>query len=194
MKDTLYAHLPEKAQPILPDSPKELMKHAEQYWGPLNIDVIKLLAIHLSASELKRLVSDYEKALLADLKTVTCESKTSLAAPPGYEIAVTRMEKLQTISEAVEMKDFLGKGLKRSVILLAGLGDRGKSIVFYLPAGICDAFLKRMLDKKNWTGLSQRGVQYLIIPSMDKGCLDVEREQIYSIVSQYFAVSYMDSF
>ena len=194
LKDKLYARLPKEAQPVLPDSPEELMKHAEQYWGPLNIDVIKLLAIHLSAGELKHLVTDYEKALPADLKTVTCEKKPSVAAPPGYEIVVTRMKTPQTISAAFEMKDFLGKmkGLKGSVILLAGLGDRGTSIVFYMPAGTSVVFLQRLHQKKkNRTGLSQRGVQHVNFSNM--ASLDVERDGLlynHSIVSQYFAVSY----
>ena len=192
LKDSLYAHLPEEAQPGLADSPEELMKHVEQYWGPFNIDVIKLLANHLSVSDLKHSVTHYEEALCTQLKAVTWESTASVAAPPGYESVVIGMQKSQTISKVFEMKDFLGKlqDLKGSVILLAGLGDSGTSIVFHFPAGTGVAFLQRMCsDMWNREQLWQRGVQLIILPNMVS--LDVEKSRLLynSIVSHCFAVS-----
>ena len=192
LKDSLYAHLPEEAQPSLADSAEELMNHVEQYWGPFNIDVIKLLANHLSVSDLKRSVTYYDKALATQLKAVTWESKASVAAPPGYESVVIRMQKSQTISEVFEIKDFLGniQNLKGSVILLAGLGDSGTSIVFHFPAGIFVTFLQRMCcNMRNGEQLQQRGVQLIILPNMVS--LDVEKDRLlyHSIVSHYFAVS-----
>ena len=192
LKDSLYAHLPKEAQPALADSPEELMKHVEQYWGPFNIDVIKLLATHLCASDLKRSVTHYGEALATQLKTVTWESTASVAAPPGYESVVIRMQKSQTILAVFEMKDFLGKvqDLKGSVILLAGLGDSGTSIVFHFPAGTGVAFLQRFCcGMVNRIQLQQRGVQLIILPNVVS--LDVEKERLlyHSIVSHYFVVS-----
>ena len=192
LKYRLYARLPEEAQPALADSPEELMKHVEQYWGPFNIDVIKLLANHLCVSDLKRSVTHYEEALGTQLKTVTWESTVSVAAPPGYETVVFRMQKSQTISEVFEIKDFLGKVLylKRSVILLVGLGDSGTSIVFHFPAGTSVAYLQRM-RRYMWDmeQLQQRGVQLIILPNVVS--LDVEKDKLlyHSIVSHCFAVS-----
>ena len=192
LKDRLYARLPEEAQPALADSPEELVKHVEQYWGPFNIDVIKLLAYHLCVSDLKRSVAHYVEALATQLKTVTWESTASVAAPPGYESVVIRMQKSQTISEVFEIKDFLGKlqDLKGSVILLAGLGDSGTSIVFHLPAGTSVAFLQRMrYYMRVMEQLRQRGVHLIIFPNMVS--LDVEKNRLlyHSIVSHCFAVS-----
>ena len=188
LKDSLYAHLPEEAQPGLADSPEELVKHVEQYWGPFNIDVIKLLANHLSVSDLKRSVTHYEEALATQLKTVTWESTASVAAPPGYESVVIRMQKSQTISEVFEIKGFLGKiqDLKGSVMLLAGLGDSGTSIVFHFPAGTGVAFLQRMCrDKQSMEQVRQRGVQLMILPNIVS--LDIEKNRLlcHSIVSHY---------
>ena len=192
LKDSLYAHLPKEAQPGLADSPEELMKHVEQYWGPFNIDVIKLLSTHLSVSDLKRSVTHYEEALATQLKTVTWKSTASVAAPPGYESVVFRMQKLQTISEVFEIKSFLGKiqDLKESVILLVGLGDSGTSIVFHFPAGTGVAFLQRMCrDMRSREKLEERGVQLIILPNVVS--LDVEKNRLlyHSIVSHCFAVS-----
>ena len=192
LKDNVYAHLPEEAQPSLADSPEELMKHVEQYWGPFNIDVIKLLANHLSVSDLKRSVTHYEEALATRLKTVTWESTASVAAPPGYESVVIGMQTSQTISEVLEIKDFLGKvqDLTGSVMLLAGLGDSGTSIIFHFPAGTGVAFLQRMCSTMwNRGQLRQRGVQLIILPNMVS--LDVEKNRLlyHSIVSHCFAVS-----
>ena len=192
LKDSLYAHLPEEAQPSLADSPEELMKHVEQYWGPFNIDVIKLLSTHLCVSDLKRSVTHYEEALATQLKTVTWKSTVSVAAPPGYESVVIGMQKSQTISEVFEIKDFLGKiqELKGSVILLAGLGDSGTSIVFHFPAGTGVAFLQGMCrDMRSREQLGERGVQLIILPNVVS--LDVEKNRLlyHSIVSHCFAVS-----
>ena len=191
LKDNVYAHLPEEAQPSLADSPEELMKHVEQYWGPFNIDVIKLLANHLSVSDLKRSVTHYEEALATQLKTVTWESKASVAAPPGYESVVIRMQKSQTISEVFEIKGFLEniQVLKGSVRLLAGLGDSGTSIIFHFPAGTNVTLLRRCSTMWNSKQLRQRGVQLMILPNVVS--LDVEKERLlyHSIVSHCFAVS-----
>ena len=192
LKDSLYAHLPEEAQPSLADSAEELMKHVEQYWGPFNTDVIKLLANHLSVSDLKRSVTHYEKALATQLKAVTWESKASVAAPPGYESVVIRMQKSQTISEVFEIKDLLRniQNLKGSVILLAGLGDSGTSIVFHFPAGTGVAFLQRVCgNMQRWEQVRRRGVQLMILPNMVS--LDVKKMRLlyHSIVSHYFAAS-----
>ena len=192
LKDRLYARLPEEAQPGLADSPEELVKHVEQYWGPFNTDVIKLLANHLSVSDLKRSVAHYEEALGTQLKTVTWESTASVAAPPGYESVVIRVQKSQTISEVFEIKDFLGKvqDLKGSVILLVGLGDSGTSIVFHFPAGTGVAFLQRMCsDMQNREQLRQREMQLIILPNMVSLDVKTNRLLYHSIVSHCFAVS-----
>ena len=170
LKEKLYAHLPEEKQPVLPDSPDELMKHAGQFWGPLNIGVVKLLAIHLSVSEIKQLVTDYEKALPARLKNAMWDSEEPVATPPGYEIVVIKMKVSLTTSvmKALEMKDLLGnmKSLKGSVILLAGLGDRGSSIVFYIPVSTVFAFFQRLIHEKRYKAQLQRvGAQLVIIPN-----------------------------
>ena len=152
LKDKLYAHLPEDRQPVLPDSPEELMKHAEQYWSPLTFGVLKLIAVHLCVSDLKCLATDYVKALPA--QSATWESEARVAAPPGYEIVLIKMKTSLTTSVpmAFEVKEYLGKmkSLKGSVILLAGLGDGGTSIVFYIPVGTVFAFFQRMVHGKSY--------------------------------------------
>ena len=82
LKQKLYGHLSEEKQPVLPDSPEDLMKHARQFYGPLNTGVLKLLAAHLSDSELKRLLTDYEKVLPSQLKNAVWDSE----APVGMKL------------------------------------------------------------------------------------------------------------
>ena len=194
LKDKLYAHLPEEKQPVLPDSPEELMKHTEQYWGPLNINVLKLIAVHLCASDLKRLVTNYEKALPAQLQRATLESEAPVAAPPGYEIVLIKMKTSLTTSVpmAFEVKEYLGKmkSLKGSVILLAGLGDGGTSIVFYIPVGTVFAFFQRMIHEKSYKEHLQRiGAQLVIIPNQASWDA-VNGNIVYnSMVSRYLAAS-----
>ena len=71
----MYDHLSAEKQPFLPDSPEDLMKHAGQLWGSFNTGVLKLFAAHLSDSELKRLLTDYEKVLPSQLRNAVWDSE-----------------------------------------------------------------------------------------------------------------------
>ena len=177
LKDKLFSRYPEDKQPALPDSPEDLMKFAEQYWNPHSIGFLKLLSTHLSNSELTRLVTEYEKALPAQLASAKWDSEAPVVVPQGYEITVIRMKSSSTASakEAVDIKDFLGKmkSLKGNVIILAGLADKGTSIVFYIPASTVVSFFERLhYEKKSKAELHQRGVQLVIFPN--QASLDVE--------------------
>ena len=169
LKQKLYGHLSEEKQPVLPDSPEDLMKHARQFYGPLNTGVLKLLAAHLSDNELKRLLTDYEKALPSQLRNAVWDLEAPVAAPQGYEIVVIKMQAslTTTVTKALEIKDVLGnmKSLKGSIVFLAGLGDSGTSIVFYIPVSAVFTFFQRMIHEKRYkTQLQQVGAQLVVIP------------------------------
>ena len=169
LKQKLYGHLSEEKQPVLPDSPEDLMKHARQFYGPLNTGVLKLLAAHLSDSELKRLLTDYEKALPSQLRNAVWDSEAPVAAPQGYEVVMIKMQAslTTTVRKALEIKDALGnmKSLKGSIVFLAGLGDSGTSIVFYIPVSAVFTFFQRMIHEKRYkTQLQQVGAQLVVIP------------------------------
>ena len=196
LKDKLFSRCPEDKQPVLPDSPEDLMKFAEQYWNPLNVGFLKLLSTHLSNSELTRLVTEYEKALPAQLTSATWDSEAPVVVPQGYEIMVIRMKSSLTASgtEAVGIKDFLGKmkSLKGNVIILAGLTDEGTNIVFYIPASTIVSFFERLHhEKKSKAELHQRGVQLVIFPN--QASLDVESGRVVygSMVSHCAVYMYM---
>ena len=177
LKDKHFYPCPEDKQPALPDSPEDLMKLVEQYWNPLSIGFLEVLSTHLSNSELTRLVTEYEKALPAQLTSAKWDSEAPVVVPQRYEIMVIRMKSSLTASakEAVDIKDFLGKmkSLKGSVIILAGLANKGTSIVFYIPASTVASFFERLHhEKKSKAELHQRGVQLVIFPN--QASLDVE--------------------
>ena len=169
LKEKMYGNLSEDKQPVLPDSPEELMKHAGQFWGPLNTGVLELLATHLSDSELKRLLTDYEKALHSQFNSAVWDLEAPVAAPQGYDIVVIKMQAslTTTVTKALEIKDVLGnmKSLKGSMILLAGLGDSGTSVVFYIPVNAMFTFFQRLIYEKTYkTQLQQVGAQLVVIP------------------------------
>ena len=190
LKDKLFPEIPEDKQPILPDSPEDLMKLAQQYWNPHDIGFLKSLSTHLCDCDLKRLVTEYEKALLVQLKTAHWDGEATVASPPGYETLVVAMKGSLTpsVNEAVELKDFLGKmkSLKGSTILLAGLGDGCTSLVIYIPASAVVSFFHTLCNEADSKAdLQRRGVQLVFFP--DQAILDVETGKVAfgSIVSHH---------
>ena len=177
LKDNLFPELPEDKQPVLPDSPEDLMKLAEQYWNHHNIGFLKSLSTHLCDRDLKRLVTEYEKSLLMQLKTAHWDGKATVASPPGYETLVVKMKGSLTpsVNKAVELKEILEKmkSLKGSMILLAGLGDGCTSLVFYIPTSAIVSFFHTLCNEADSKAkLHQRGVQLVFFP--DQASLDVE--------------------
>ena len=69
----------------------------------------KIACTHLSDSELKRLLTDYEKALPSQLKNAVWDLEAPVAAPQGYEIVVIKMQAslTTTITKALEINDVL---------------------------------------------------------------------------------------
>ena len=142
--------------PAIPSSPKELIKHLEQYCDPLNMDPLMLLGSYLKDFDLKdgsltRQLMEYKHTFFDWIRQATWDTQVDVAPPPAYKVMLVKRLGNTTVREAVEVRDFLAENLmfkgQRGILHLAGLAN--DSLVFYLAEGNIGPMLQRIQHKKD---------------------------------------------
>ena len=178
MQTVLYPGVPEGTPPAIPNSPKTLMKHMQQYCDPLNIGPLKMLSKHLKNDDLTQQLEEYERTLSDQLKQATWDYPVNVTPPPAYRILLVKLKKADntTVREAVEVRDILAENLvfkgDHGILHLAGLAH--DSLVFYVAEGNAGPMIQRMQHERD--RMLAANVEWVTFSKLAK--LDVASEVI----------------